>query len=417
MTAKTPTKVRGRGRKPPVAVAARPRHIYAAIRRALLAWFRANARALPWRGTGDPYAVWVSEIMLQQTQIATVTPFYQRFLEAFPTVSHLAQAPLERVLELWSGLGYYRRARHLHQAAQVLAQQFAGKFPEDYAGLRALPGIGDYTAKAVLSIAFNQPYAVLDGNVARVVARLCSLRGNLHQPQFRSAVETELAGLLSRREPGNFNQALMELGQTICLPRGPRCSACPLAKWCGGYRSGNPEAFPLPRPRRAAESHHLAVALLRRGTRVAMVRGLADGLLDDLWNFPAAFGGSPAEALEALHEKLAGLIRAPRRGTPWRAPAHLGRTPGGIPPRHHLSRHPRAGLSRRNRPRLSPCLPALVRVQRIAASRHFPIGPQNCGKDCVNRNCAAEARRRRDLKTFSLRLRASAVKVVILHSV
>jgi len=312
-----PTKVRGRGRKPPVAGGARSRHIYAAIRRALLAWFRVNARALPWRGTGDPYAVWVSEIMLQQTQIATVTPFYRRFLEAFPTVSHLAQAPLERVLELWSGLGYYRRARHLHQAAQVLAQQ--SKFPEDYAGLRALPGIGDYTAKAVLSIAFNQPYAVLDGNVARVVARLRSLRGNLHQPQFRSAVETELAGLLSRREPGNFNQALMELGQTVCLPRGPRCSACPLAKWCGGYRSGNAEAFPLSRPRRAAESHHLAVALLRRGTRVAMVRGLADGLLDDLWNFPAAFGGSPAEALEALRKKLAGLIRAPvgtRHGVP-----------------------------------------------------------------------------------------------------
>jgi A/G-specific adenine glycosylase len=290
-------------------VAGRPGHIYAAIRRALLEWFRAHARALPWRGTGDPYAVWVSEIMLQQTQIATVTPFYQRFLEAFPTVSHLAQAPLERVLELWSGLGYYRRARHLHQAAQALAQQ--SKFPEDYAGLRALPGIGDYTAKAVLSIAFNQPYAVLDGNVARVVARLCSLRGNIHQPQFRCTVETELAGLLSRREPGNFNQALMELGQTLCLPRGPRCSACPLTKWCGGYRSGNPEAFPLPRPRRAAESHHLAVALLRRGTRVAMVRGLADGLLDDLWNFPAAFGTSPAEALESLREKLTGLIRAP----------------------------------------------------------------------------------------------------------
>jgi len=290
-------------------VAERPRHTYAAVRRTLLAWFRANARALPWRGTGDPYAIWVSEIMLQQTQIATVIPFYQRFLGAFPTVAHLAQAPLERVLELWSGLGYYRRARHLHQAAQALSQQ--SKFPEDYAGLRALPGIGDYTAKAVLSIAFNQPYAVLDGNVARVVARLRSLRGNLLQPHFRSTVELELAGLLSRREPGNFNQALMELGQTVCLPRGPRCSVCPLAKWCDGYRSGNPEGFPLPRPRRAGESHHLAVALLRRGTRVAMVRGLTDGLLDDLWNFPAAFGGSPPEALESLHEKLRRLTRAP----------------------------------------------------------------------------------------------------------
>jgi A/G-specific adenine glycosylase len=309
-------------------VAGRPRHIHVAIRRALLAWFRANARALPWRGTGDPYAVWVSEIMLQQTQIATVTPFYQRFLEAFPTASDLAQAPLERVLELWSGLGYYRRARHLHLAAQALEQEFGGKIPQDYDGLRALPGIGDYTAKAVLSIAFNQPYPVLDGNVARVVARLCSLRGNLHQPQFRRKVEAELDRLLSRRAPGNFNQALMEMGQTICLPRGPRCSACPLAKWCGGYRSGNPEAFPLPRPRRAAESHHLAVALLRRGARVAMVRGLGDGLLDDLWNFPAAFGRSPAEALEALREKLGGFMCA----TSATGAAPHGRAGHGVPP-------------------------------------------------------------------------------------
>ncbi|MGD0226240.1 MAG: A/G-specific adenine glycosylase [Terriglobia bacterium] len=310
MTAKTPTQRHAPGKKQPSAGAEKSRIDHAAIRRALLAWFRAHARALPWRGTGDPYAVWVSEVMLQQTQIATVTPFYQRFLEAFPTVSHLAEAPLERVLELWSGLGYYRRARHLHQAAQALAQQFGGRFPEDYAGLRTLPGIGDYTAKAVLSIAFNQPYAVLDGNVARVVARLYSLRGNLHLPQFRVAVEAEIGALLSRSEPGNFNQALMELGQIVCLPRGPLCATCPLKKWCRGYRTGTPEDFPLPRPRRAAESHYLAVALLRRGTRVAMARGLVDGLLDDLWNFPAAFGDSPAEALEALREKIRGLTRA-----------------------------------------------------------------------------------------------------------
>jgi A/G-specific adenine glycosylase len=249
--------------------------------------------------------------MLQQTQIATVTPFYQRFLQAFPTVAHLARAPLERVLELWSGLGYYRRARHLHQAAQALEQQFGGTFPENYAGLRALPGIGDYTAKALLSIAFNQPYAVLDGNVARVVARLCSLSGNLHQPQFRNSVEAKLGELLSQQEPGNFNQALMELGQTICLPRGPNCSACPVRKWCGAYRSGNPEAFPIPRPRRAAESRYLAVAILRRGTRVAMVRGLDEGLLPDLWNFPAAFGRTPEKARHRLQEKLHCLIATP----------------------------------------------------------------------------------------------------------
>src|ERR1019366_4910103 len=143
------------------------------------------------------------------------------------------------VLELWSGLGYYRRARPLHQAAQAVASNWRGRFPEDYARLRTLPGIGDYTARAVLSIAFNQPYAVLDGNVARVVARLCSLGGNLHLPRFRRAVDAQLTDLLSRREPGNFNQAMMELGQTICLPRGPRCWVCPVAKWCSGHQSGH----------------------------------------------------------------------------------------------------------------------------------------------------------------------------------
>ncbi len=258
--------------------------------------------------------------MLQQTQVATVIPFYQRFLEAFPSVSRLARAPLERVLELWSGLGYYRRARHMHQAAQVIAQNYAGRIPQDYDSVRRLPGIGDYTAKAVLSIAFNQPYAVLDGNVARVIARLECLPGNLHQPRFRQAVEAALAQMLSRKEPGNFNQALMELGQTICLPRGPRCSACPLARWCAAFRRGNPEAYPPPRPRRAAEPHHLAVALLRRGNKVAMVRGLTGGLLDDLWNFPSAFGKSPAKALQALRQKLTALFGQPDQSARTRHP-------------------------------------------------------------------------------------------------
>jgi A/G-specific adenine glycosylase len=252
--------------------------------------------------------------MLQQTQVATVVPYYLRFMQAFPNVRDLARAPLERVLELWSGLGYYRRARHLHQAAQVIDGQFADRFPTGYEDLRALPGIGDYTAKAVLSIAFNQPYAVLDGNVARIIARLYRLRGNLHDSSFRKNVEAKLSKLLSRRRPGDFNQAIMELGQTACLPRGPQCPACPLKPWCGGVRSGNPEGYPQPRPRRATELHHLAVALLRRGTRVALVRGLGDGLLDDLWNFPAAFGRSPDAARAALHERLASLAGASTQG-------------------------------------------------------------------------------------------------------
>src|SRR5208337_2504402 len=216
LTIKTTTRCRDRGECPPVASAGGPRPTSAAIRRALLEWFRANARTLPWRGTADPYAVWVSEIMLQQTQIAAVTPFYQRFLEAFPTVSHLARAPLERVLELWSGLGYYRRARHLHQAAKELVRRFAGAFPQDYEQIRSLPGIGDYTARAVLSIAFDQVHTLLDGNVARVLSRLAALQGNLHQLDFRRAAENELELLLAPRSSGDFNQSLMELGQTLC---------------------------------------------------------------------------------------------------------------------------------------------------------------------------------------------------------
>ncbi len=264
--------------------------------------------------------------MLQQTQVATVIPYYSRFLRAFPSVAHLARAPLERVLEIWSGLGYYRRARNLHRAARALSRRFGGHFPRHYREARSLSGVGDYTARAILSIAYNLPYAVLDGNVARVVARLCAFEGNLSQPRFRRAVEGELDRLLSRRRPGNFNQALMELGQNVCLPRAPRCPVCPVRRWCRAYRAGKPEGYPAPRPRRAAELRHLAAAVLCRPAdgsanhfkkgrvpaerlEVLLVRGLDEGLLGDLWNFPAAFGRSRADALARLRQKLAGTVR------------------------------------------------------------------------------------------------------------
>jgi A/G-specific adenine glycosylase len=205
-------------------------------------------------------------------------------------------------------MGYYRRARHLHRAARTINEKFGGRFPQDYQQARALPGIGDYTARAILSIAYNQPYAVLDGNVARVIARLRALQGHLPQPPFRRALQSELERLLSRRQPGNLNQSLMELGQTVCLPRAPRCPACPLRKWCRAHLLGKPESCPVPRPRRAGESRHLAAAVIRRGSKVAMVRGLGEGLLEDLWNFPAAFGNSRPEALCRLQEKLRALV-------------------------------------------------------------------------------------------------------------
>jgi A/G-specific adenine glycosylase len=334
------------------------------IRRALLRWFANERRSLPWREDRDPYPVWVSEIMLQQTQVATVIPYYRRFLAAFPTVRHLARAPLERVLKLWSGLGYYRRARHLHAAARMIARDFRGRFPSGLDQARTLPGVGRYTAGAVLSIAYNRPLIALDGNVARVVARLEARKGSLTDASFRGAIDRRLESLLSPRRPGDFNQALMELGQIICLPRSPRCPECPIRRWCRAREVRTPEAFPSPRPRRAAELHHLAAAFVSRRSRsarglaemacdpvvptsgpapavakplprlrsaalrsfrgaarngnstsrVLLVRGLDDGLMEDLWNFPSAFGASRAGALRRLETRLVGLVPGARLG-------------------------------------------------------------------------------------------------------
>lgn len=305
---------------------------HARLRSALLHWFHAHKRPLPWRAARDPYSVWVSEVMLQQTQIATVIPYYRRFLSVFPAVDHLARAPLERVLQLWSGLGYYRRARQLHAAAQVLVEKFGGRFPETLEDARQLPGVGGYTAAAVLSIAYGAPLPALDGNVARVIARLEALPGSLADPAFRRGVEVKLAGLFAARRgawhPGNLNQALMELGQTICLPKSPRCPACPLRRSCRARARGNPAGFPSPRPRRATEEHHLAAALIlgpaagQRGSRrqlrkggspMLLARGLDDGLMPDLWNFPSSFGASSAEARTRLESKLTHLGGGPAR--------------------------------------------------------------------------------------------------------
>ncbi len=281
----------------------------AAVCKALLSWFRKNSRALPWRGNPDPYAVWVSEVMLQQTQVATVIPFYLRFLWAFPTLAHLARAPYEEVVKLWAGLGYYRRARMLHQAAKEAVERFAGRFPDTYDEARTLPGVGRYTACAVLSIAYGKALPVLDGNVARVVARLKCLPGNLHERAFRQTTERELAALISKSHPGTFNQAMMELGQTLCTPQNPQCSACPVGRWCKARQQGKQEEYPSPKPRRATEPRHLAAAVIHKNGRVALVRGLDENLLGDLWNFPAAFGDSESHAAQRLRIKLALLAK------------------------------------------------------------------------------------------------------------
>jgi A/G-specific adenine glycosylase len=260
------------------------------IARALGAWYDRVERDLPWRRTRDPYAIWVSEIMLQQTRVDTVVPYYQRFLERFPTVRALAEAPLEEVLRQWSGLGYYRRARQLHLAAAEVVERYGGELPERGDELRRLSGIGRYTAGAIASIAFDAPEPVVDGNVLRVMSRLFGLEEDMRRARGQARV-WQLAGeLLPRDRPGRFNQALMELGATLCTPRKPACSGCPLSRGCRAHASGSAESLPRLGERRAPLPRSLfaAVVVHRPSGRLLMARRQPDGLFGGLWEPPMA---------------------------------------------------------------------------------------------------------------------------------
>jgi A/G-specific adenine glycosylase len=257
----------------------------------LLRWFRAHKRDLPWRRSRNPYRIWVAEVMLQQTRIASVLPYYHRFLKNFPTVKSLANAPRAEILKLWSGLGYYSRARNLHRAAQDIVSHHNAKFPRTLDSALQLPGIGRYTAAAVLSIAYDAPLSVLDGNVARVLARLCSIRGDLREPRrWRSLADTA-QNWLARDSASDWNQGLMELGETICTPQSPRCEACPVSRWCRAYALGATREIPAPRRKRDAVRIRIAAAILcdpRSRTILVQDPGAHDGVLfSRMWQFPA----------------------------------------------------------------------------------------------------------------------------------
>ena len=259
----------------------------------LLAWYDANARALPWRGERDPYRIWLSEIMLQQTQTQTVKGYYARFLERFPDVFALAAADEEAVLKLWEGLGYYSRARNLHAAAKVVARELGGAFPEDAAGLRRLPGIGPYAANAIASIAYGEPVPALDGNQARVLSRLLAWEPELRTPFDLLEPAT---GLISRDRPGDYNQALMDLGASICLPKRPRCGDCPLAKHCAALRDEAQEDFPRKPAPVPKKEEDWSILLVFAGDRL-LVRRRPKGLLGGLYEFAAIEGHGDAGAL------------------------------------------------------------------------------------------------------------------------
>ncbi len=283
-------------------------------RAALLRWYRRHHRALPWRRTRDPFRVWVSEVMLQQTQVATATPYYRRFLSRFPDVRSLAAARVDDVLAAWSGLGYYRRARHLHEAARVVVREHGGRVPSDPAAFAALPGVGRYTAGAVLSIGFGEKLPVLDGNVARVLARWTARPLQAKRPADARTL-WGLAGRLvaeppASASPGDWNQALMELGAVVCTPRAPRCGACPVHAGCRAFALGRPEAFPPAAPRRGTERVRRAVAILKRGGRLLVARR-AGSLLDRLWEPPGVELADGEPAAPALSDRLAALgVRA-----------------------------------------------------------------------------------------------------------
>ena len=262
---------------------ARKRSSIAAL---LLAWYRKAHRDLPWRRTSDPYRIWVSEIMLQQTRAAAVIPYYERFLDRFPSAAALAAASEPEVLALWAGLGYYSRARNLRRAAQMIAS--AGTFPRDFDGIRALPGIGDYTAAAVASIAFHLPHAVLDGNVLRVVSRVENDAADIASGSTRERFRALVQGWLDPSEPGTFNQALMELGATVCLPKRPLCLLCPLSGHCQARAAGT--ASQLPVKLRKTEPVHIDAVLLvmrRAGKVLLRQRHASASRMAGFWDLPA----------------------------------------------------------------------------------------------------------------------------------
>jgi A/G-specific adenine glycosylase len=303
------------------------------FRRALLVWYRASKRDLPWRRTDDPYRIWLSEIMLQQTRVAAAIGYYQRFLERFPTIESLAAARLEEVLRSWAGLGYYTRARNLHRAAQEIIARYAAKFPRAWEEVIALPGIGAYTAAAILSIAYGAPHAVLDGNVARVIARLDAIRGDLRAPRRWNALTARAQQLADPAAPADWNQSMMELGATICLPKSPRCEICPVRRFCRAYALGLTGSIPAARRKRAPENVTLAVAVLLdpRG-RTLLVRPTADeaALFSRMWQFPSVVGAESASARSrdiakddsALRTSLAKHVRL-SLGISGIKPAHL----------------------------------------------------------------------------------------------
>jgi len=278
----------------------------ARLRRNLLDWYAQQRRELPWRDEPDPYRVWISEVMLQQTQVATVTPYYERFVRRFPTLNDLASATLDEVLKAWEGLGYYARARNLHAAAGRVMAEHGGQLPAGYAALRRLPGFGDYTAGAVASIAFGERVPAVDGNVKRVLARLLAITDDVARGATSRRLRALAGALVPADRPGDFNQALMELGATICTPGTPRCLLCPVRAECEGQAQGIQASLPIKAPRRERPHYDVTAAVIRgEDGRLLIAQRKPEAMLGGLWEFP----GGKCQPGESLPECLQREIR------------------------------------------------------------------------------------------------------------
>jgi A/G-specific adenine glycosylase len=271
----------------------------------LVRWFRANRRPMPWRETSDPYRIWISEVLLQQTQVATATGYYERFIRRFPDVGSLSAARLQTVMKLWEGLGYYSRARNLHAAARLIVKRFGGRVPDAMDDLLSLPGVGRYTAGALLSIAYGRPAAVLDGNVIRVLSRLFRVEEDVRKPGTREAL-WELAGsLMPAADCRDYNEALMELGAVVCVPRNPSCGVCPVRTHCRALAASAQDQYPRSAPSRPVPHKHVTAGIIWKKDRFLITLRPARGMLGGLWEFP----GGKAEPGETLPECLKREIR------------------------------------------------------------------------------------------------------------
>jgi A/G-specific adenine glycosylase len=261
----------------------------------IVAWYLKNARDLPWRNTRNPYSVWLSEVLLQQTRVNQGLPYYEKFIVHFPTIHHLAQASEDEVLKTWQGLGYYSRARNLHKTARIVAESLQGNFPQTPEGLQKLPGLGPYTAAAIASIAFNYPEPVLDGNVARVVSRMLDIHEAVDLPSVKKGMIEWLRGQIAYAEPGTFNQAWMELGALVCLPARPLCDSCPIASWCMARQRGTAEELPVKKAKAKVRERWFHYLHLENENAIWLVQRHAGDIWEGLWEFPMYEAASEKE--------------------------------------------------------------------------------------------------------------------------